>query len=129
MFDDIAINFWFSWNFASKKDMIQICNLTIRFSKFTLKLKDTVYEKFKIFFSKLVWREPLSLSLSLSLWNVYCFLFPFFWPQNPVIVYVVVLFFVNQQARVDWILLYRLRITRFHCFNKNDIIFQRVGGK
>ena len=57
MFDDIAIDFWSFWNFASMKDIIRICNSTVRFSKFTFNIK--VYDKFKRFFSKLVWRETL----------------------------------------------------------------------
>ena len=39
------------------KDIIRTCNLTVRFSKFTLNIK--IKEKFVGFFSKLVWRETL----------------------------------------------------------------------
>ena len=35
LIDDIAINIWYSWNFASMEDIIRTYNPTIRFSKFT----------------------------------------------------------------------------------------------
>ena len=38
MFDDIAINFRFSWNFANMKDIVRTCNPTVRFSKFILNI-------------------------------------------------------------------------------------------
>ena len=57
MFGDIAIDLWFSWNFVSIKDVIRTCNLTIRFSKFTLNIN--IYDEFVGFLSKLVWRETL----------------------------------------------------------------------
>ena len=39
------------------KDVIRICNLRVRFLKFTLNIKK--YDEFVGFFSKLVWREIL----------------------------------------------------------------------
>ena len=39
------------------KNIIRICNLTVRFSKFTLNIE--IYEEFIKFLSKLVWRETL----------------------------------------------------------------------
>ena len=56
LFDDIAINHWFFWNFVSIKDVIRTCNLTVRFSKFTLNIN--IYNEFVGFISK-VWRETL----------------------------------------------------------------------
>ena len=40
-------------------DVIIICNLTVRFSKFTPKKE--IYEKFEEFLSKPIWRETLFL--------------------------------------------------------------------
>ena len=57
MFDEIEIDLWFSWNFTSMKNIIRICNLMVRFSKFTFNME--IYEKFVEFFSKLVWRKTL----------------------------------------------------------------------
>ena len=63
MFDEIEIDLWFSWNFASMKNIIRICNLMGRFSKFTFNME--IYEKFveffskPKFFSKLVWKKTL----------------------------------------------------------------------
>ena len=38
-------------------DVIRTCNITVRFSKFTLNIK--IYDEFIRFLSKLVWREIL----------------------------------------------------------------------
>ena len=43
--------------FGSIKDVISTCNLTVRFSKFTLNIK--IYDEFVWFLSKLIWRETL----------------------------------------------------------------------
>ena len=40
----MTIDFWYSWNFVSIKDIIKICNLIVRFSKFTLNIK--IYDEF-----------------------------------------------------------------------------------
>ena len=32
--DDIVIDIWYSWNFASMKDIIKTCNPNVGFSKF-----------------------------------------------------------------------------------------------
>ena len=45
------IDLWFSWNFVSIKDVIRTCNLTVRFSKFTLNIN--IYDEFVGFLSKL----------------------------------------------------------------------------
>ena len=61
------------------KDIIRICNPTVRFSKFTFNIK--VYDKFKIFFSKLVWRETLFFlekKLKFNLYKVYHYGFELF---------------------------------------------------
>ena len=42
---------------VSIKDVIRTCNLTIRFSKFTLNIK--IYDEFVGFLSKLIWIEIL----------------------------------------------------------------------
>ena len=39
------------------KDVIRTCNLTVRFSKFTLNIN--IYAGFIKFLSKLIWRETL----------------------------------------------------------------------
>ena len=39
------------------KKIIRTCNLTVRFSKFTLNIE--IYEEFIEFLSKLVWRKTL----------------------------------------------------------------------
>ena len=39
------------------KNIVRSCNLTVRFSKFTLNIE--IYEEFVEFLSKLVWRETL----------------------------------------------------------------------
>ena len=39
------------------KNIIRICNLIVRFSKFTFNME--IYEKFVEFFSKLIWRKTL----------------------------------------------------------------------
>ena len=38
LFDNIVIDFLFSWNFISIKDIIKIRNLTIKILKFTLNI-------------------------------------------------------------------------------------------
>ena len=38
-------------------DVIRTCNITVRFSKFTLNIN--IYDEFVGFLSKLVWRETL----------------------------------------------------------------------
>ena len=55
MFNDIAIDFWTSWSLVSMKDIIRIrtYNLSVRFSKFTLNIKDI----------QGVWRVSLQNSL------------------------------------------------------------------
>ena len=58
-------------NFVSIKDVIRTCNLTVRFSKFTLNIN--IYDKFVGFLSKLVWRENLFFQLHTSLIRV-CFM-------------------------------------------------------
>ena len=40
----MAIELWSFWNFVSINDVIRICNLTIRFSKFILNIK--IYNEF-----------------------------------------------------------------------------------
>ena len=57
MFNEITIDLWFFWNFAYMKKIIRTCNLTVRFSKFTLNIE--IYEEFIEFLSKLVWRKTL----------------------------------------------------------------------
>ena len=39
------------------KNIVRTCNLTVRFSKFTLNIE--IYEEFVEFLSKLFWRETL----------------------------------------------------------------------
>ena len=65
LFDDIVIDFWSSWNFASMKDRIRTCNPMVRFSNFTLNIK--IYDKFERFFSKLVWRKTLFEVVTMSI--------------------------------------------------------------
>ena len=60
MIDDITIDLWFSWNFSSMKDIIRMCNLIIRFSKFISNKK--IEEEFEVFLSKIVWRKTLEVS-------------------------------------------------------------------
>ena len=55
----MAIDFWYSWNFVSIKDVIRTYNLTVRFSKSTINIK--IFDEFVGFLSKLVWRETLFL--------------------------------------------------------------------
>ena len=57
LFDDIAINFWPSWNYGGMNDIIKTFNPIVRFSKFTLNIK--IYKEFERFLSKLVWKENL----------------------------------------------------------------------
>ena len=88
VFDNISINFWSSWNFASMKDIIRTYNLMVRFSKFTLNIE--IYEKFVKFLFKLIWRETLFL-FKKSEWILtnrshqsfcFCFYFLFFWETS-----------------------------------------------
>ena len=57
MFDEIVIDLWFSWNFTCIKNIIKTCNLTVRFSKFTLNIE--IYKKFVEFLFKLVGKKTL----------------------------------------------------------------------
>ena len=88
MFDEIVIDLWFSWNFTCMKNIIKTCNLTVRFSKFTLNIE--IYEKFVKFLFKLIWRETLFL-FKKSEWILtncshqsfcFCFYFLFFWETS-----------------------------------------------
>ena len=40
----MAIDFWYSWNFVSIKDVIRTYNLTVRFSKSTINIK--IFDEF-----------------------------------------------------------------------------------
>ena len=40
LIDDIIINLWFSWNFATINDIIRKYNLTMNLSKFTSNKKN-----------------------------------------------------------------------------------------
>ena len=88
MFDKIAIDLWFSWNFTCMKNIIKTYNLIVRFSKFTLNIE--IYEKFVKFLFKLIWRETLFL-FKKSEWILtnrshqsfcFCFYFLFFWKTS-----------------------------------------------
>ena len=46
------------------KNIIRICNIMVRFSKFILNIK--IYEKFVEFLSKLVWKETLFQNMTLK---------------------------------------------------------------
>ena len=89
MFDKIAIDFLSSWNFTYMKNIIRTCNLTVRFSKFTLNieiyeefvqfltvrftkftLNIEIYEEFVQFLSKQIYRETLSTMLRLTDWFI-----------------------------------------------------------
>ena len=48
------------------KDIIRICNPTVRFSNFTLYIK--IYDKFEGFLSKLVLRETLFIKDLVRAW-------------------------------------------------------------
>ena len=89
MFDKIAIDFLSSWNFTYMKNIIRTCNLTVRFSKFTLNieiyeefvqfltvrftkftLNIEIYEELVQFLSKQIYRETLSTMLRLTDWFI-----------------------------------------------------------
>ena len=58
LIDDITIDLWFSWNFASILDIIRTCNPMIKFSKFTSNKK--ILAEFEEFLFKLIWRKIFS---------------------------------------------------------------------
>ena len=57
LIDQIVNNIWFERNLICMLRTWETWNSTVRLSKFTPKKE--IYEKFKEFFSKLVWRETL----------------------------------------------------------------------
>ena len=88
MFNEIAIDLWFFWNFTCMKNIIKTCNLMVRFSKFTLNTE--IYEEFVKFIFKLIWRKTLFL-FKKSEWILtnrshhsfcFCFYFLFFWETS-----------------------------------------------
>ena len=64
MIDNITIDLWPSWNFASMEEIIRTCNSTFRFSKFTS--NKMIFIEFEGFLFKLVWREIFFLSRGIT---------------------------------------------------------------
>ena len=60
LIEDIAIDLWSSWNFASMNDILKTYNPIVRFLNFTFNKK--IWENFKKFLFKLV--EIFSLKSS-----------------------------------------------------------------
>ena len=51
LFNNVAIDFRYFWNFVNMKDIIRIYNSTVRFSKFALstKIYKNIWEVYRIF--------------------------------------------------------------------------------